>query len=300
MDVVRRNLDADPIARLLALRQHQQAGQRSPHKPLLVLLALAQFAATGSSALTWSVVEARLARLLTDFGPPSRTAPAQSAAYPFTRLRTDGVWTLDADVPMDRVGPLAAADVVGRLTPDVEMLLNDPRALHATARALVDGEFPPSIGVDVLTAVGLDPDEMYARPERDAGRRRDGGWPSRILTAWDRQCAFCGYDGQLGSGCVGIEAAHVRWFTYDGPDDLDNGLALCSLHHRLFDRGALGLGPDFRITVSTAFTARTPAGRQIYDLADRQLQPRPGTLLPAAKHLLWHRREVFKDHAVMS
>jgi hypothetical protein len=34
---------------------------------------------------------------------------------------------------------------------------------------------------------------------------------------------------------VGIEAAHVRWFAFDRPDALDNGLALCALDHKLFD-----------------------------------------------------------------
>src|SRR5947207_7132547 len=42
------------LARLAALRLHQRDGRRSPHKPLLVLLALGRLAATGSSALPWS------------------------------------------------------------------------------------------------------------------------------------------------------------------------------------------------------------------------------------------------------
>jgi putative restriction endonuclease len=94
------------LERMSALRQHQQDGRRSPHKPLLVLLALGRLAETGSSSLPWSVAEERLADLLEEFGPTSKTPRAQSAAYPFTRLRSDGVWTLDHDVPMDRVSPL--------------------------------------------------------------------------------------------------------------------------------------------------------------------------------------------------
>ena len=40
---------------------------------------------------------------------------------------------------------------------------------------------------------------------------------------------------------MGIEAAHIRWFNLCGPDVPDNGLALCALHYKLLDRGALGL-----------------------------------------------------------
>ena len=284
------------LGRLLALRQHQHGGKRSPHKPLLALLALGQLAATGSSQLSWSQVEQRLGRLIADYGPPSRTSLAQAAAYPFTHLRSDGVWTLSANVPMDRITPLAAHDVVGRLDPAIEARLADHDVLRAVARAVVEAEFPATMTGDVLVEVGLDPDEVMgpAGPAPHA-RRRDDAWPGLVLTAWDRQCAFCGFDGQLGYASVGIEAAHIRWFTHDGPDNLDNGLALCALHHKLLDRGALGLTHDYRIKVSGQFTARTPTGRLVYELADRPLQPRPTTPLPALDHLDWHDREVFKS-----
>jgi putative restriction endonuclease len=137
--------------------------------------------------------------------------------------------------------------------------------LYATTRALVEAEFPPSIAGDVFTAVGLDPDQIYGQAPASntqdlvaqPRRLRSGGWPAQILEAWDRQCAFCGYDGQLGSGPVGLKAAHVRWFDFDGPDALHNGLALCALHHKSFDRGALGL-PTTTGSVSRAACRRVP------------------------------------------
>jgi putative restriction endonuclease len=49
------------LARLAALRQHRRGEQRSPHKPLLVLLALGRLTATGSSELPWSEAEPALA-----------------------------------------------------------------------------------------------------------------------------------------------------------------------------------------------------------------------------------------------
>jgi putative restriction endonuclease len=83
-------------------------------------------------------------------------------------------------------------------------------------------------------------------------------------------------------------------FNLGGPDAFDNGLALCSLHHKLFDRGALGLDPEHRVVVSGLFTARTEVAKRIYELHGRELQPRRGTPLPAFKHTAWHVREVFK------
>jgi putative restriction endonuclease len=121
-----------------------------------------------------------------------------------------------------------------------------------------------------------------------------------VLEAWDRQCAFCGYDGQLAGASIGIDAAHVRWWAFDGPNTLDNGLALCALHHKLLDIGVLGLDADLRILVSSAFTARTAAGRAVYDLHHKSLSPRPGTPTPALMHIDWHKREVFKGHPITS
>ncbi|MFD1047643.1 HNH endonuclease, partial [Kibdelosporangium lantanae] len=166
-------------------------------------------------------------------------------------------------------------------------------------QVMIESEFPPSIAPDVLMAVGLDPDAILSAAGPTAPvRRRRGSWVTSVLTAWDRQCAFCGFDGQLGAATVGVEAAHIRWFTFDGPDDPDNGIALCSLHHKLFDRGVLGLGQDFKITVSSHFTSRTTTGRSVYDLHDRPLRPRPGTTLPAFAHVDWHTREVFQGPAL--
>src|SRR6478672_10825060 len=233
----------DALERLSSLRQHQHDGRRVPHKPLLVLLALGQLQHSGTSELPWSEVESKLADLIAEFGPPSRTGRRQSAAYPFTRLRSDGVWTLSRDVPMDNVGPLDSTPITGRLETTLEREVSDPGVLQSVAKSLVMSQFPATVAPDVLVAVGLDPDAILsgtAAPLTEDQRRRSSAWPGLILRAWDYQCAFCGYDGRLGSGVVGLEAAHVRWFNLGGPDDPDNGLALCSLHHKLFDRGALG------------------------------------------------------------
>jgi hypothetical protein len=52
---------------------------------------------------------------------------------------------------------------------------------------------------------------------------------------------MCGFDGALGHYPVAIEAAHVRWQSQQGPDEMANALALCALHHALFDLGVLGI-----------------------------------------------------------
>ena len=211
------------------------------------------------------------------------------------------MWTIDADIPNDLVGSLDAARPTGRLEAQLERQLRSAPVRNAVARALVEAHFPDTVAPDVLLASGLDPDSVLRAGlvggAQVVQRQRSRRWVAEILKAWDECCAFCGYDGRLGTTPVGVEAAHVRWFNLGGPDDLDNGMALCSLHHKLFDRGALGLSPELTLLVSPAFTARTEASKRVYDLHGRELQPRPGTKLPAEFHRVWHAEQVFRSAA---
>jgi len=146
---------SDVVERLTSLRQHQEAGRRSPHKPLLVLLVLGHLVNTGTSQMSWDEVDGRLGFLLQEFGPPRKGGPKPE--YPFTRLRSDMVWELSRDVPDDRVGPLNEEPITGRFVPEVESrLTKDPSAPYRVARGIVEQQFPMTIAPDVLIATGLD------------------------------------------------------------------------------------------------------------------------------------------------
>jgi putative restriction endonuclease len=108
---------------------------------------------------------------------------------------------------------------------------------------------------------------------------------------------MCGFDGRLGRNPVAIEAAHVRWHSQDGPDDLAKAVALCSLHHALFDCGVLGLSPGLQITVSPLYVATSQAGRAIDALAGQPLlHVRPGQPSVDVIYVNWHTIQVFKSH----
>lgn len=164
------------------------------------------------------------------------------------------------------------------------------------ARVLLDLHFPASLHQDLCDAVGLELGlaevDALAAPER---RQRDRRMRETVLTAYEYQCAFCGYDGMIGTRPVGLEAAHVRWCAFDGPDDVDNGLCLCSLHHKLFDKGVLGMGDGHRILVSQRFIGRSEAAREhVTALSGRSLMgPHPCTPPIAAAHRSWHTSQVF-------
>jgi hypothetical protein len=77
---------------------------------------------------------------------------------------------------------------------------------------------------------------------------------------------------------VAIEADHVGWGAAYGPDEVANALALCSLHHKLFDQGAIGMTPDHTVAVSSHFIERSPAADSLVQSLVEQpvLDPQAG------------------------
>ncbi len=81
-------------------------------------------------------------------------------------------------------------------------------------------------------------------------QERDPKFRANILRAYEYRCAVCGFDVRLGHQPFALEAAHIKWRQAGGPDLEVNGLAHCSLHHKLFDRGAFTLTNDLAVLVS--------------------------------------------------
>lgn len=73
---------------------------------------------------------------------------------------------------------------------------------------------------------------------------RDNSFKLRILTSYSNRCAFCGIQLKL------IDAAHIVPVQHDGTDETSNGIALCALHHRAFDRNLVTFNAEYQIIYS--------------------------------------------------
>jgi putative restriction endonuclease len=71
------------------IHQWSRAGERAPHKPLLVLFAIASTLNDESRLLAFNDVEGRLRDLIETFGPARQRVHPE---YPFWRLQSDGFW----------------------------------------------------------------------------------------------------------------------------------------------------------------------------------------------------------------
>ena len=74
---------------------------------------------------------------------------------------------------------------------------------------------------------------------------REINFRDRVLTAYGHRCAMCGVQLRL------LDAAHILPAAHpDSTDATNNGVALCALHHRAYDRAFVAFDPDYLVHVN--------------------------------------------------
>jgi putative restriction endonuclease len=280
------------LDRLTNVRRFAANGVRAPHKPLLILNALGRLKHEGCTQIRYADAERVLAPLLRIYGAPGTRA---RVADPFARLESDGVWRLhDADraTLFDRGGnarPAILAEhnpAAGFDAETLALLRGNPLLIDQVAYRLLLANFPYNLHEDLLEQVGLELTKAVRI-------RRNPMFRVTVLEAYLYACAASGFSLRLQDGLVGLDAAHIRWHALGGPDTPDNGLALCVLHHRLFDLGVLTVDRDLQVRVAAGVNGAS--ARALARLDRQRLDlPRDADLRPAPEHLDWHHRQVFR------
>ena len=302
------------LKRLAAVRIDRSHGGRAPHKPLMLLLALGRVGLGPKSRLIpYETADSRFKELWQEFGRPGKQPRAY---YPFGRLRNDDrLWEIpeESQLSTGRAADLLVSEVkrlgiTGGFRQDVHDLLGrHPELVSRAAHQILSEHFPPSIHQDILDAVQLaagPPSNGLDDPMPRRGRKvreytpRDHRFRRDVLEAYDERCAVCEYDIRFGDRLLGLEAAHIRWHSHDGGDVVPNGLALCSVHHKALDLGAMGMdakGGGFRILISGKVRGVSPAARRLVGLRGRAIRPPVSAKdAPDRRFVEWHREEVFR------
>ena len=314
--------------RFRALNTWHSNGKRAPHKPLLALWAIGRALRCESRMVSYSEVHQELAKLLDRFGPPRKSVHTE---YPFWRMRNDGVWEIDRPELVSttaRSGDAHKSSLVGQdihgglLEEDYLAFRKEPLLAWRIAESLIDAHFPDSYRDDILRATGIDAvlrrvlasQEAYTgqlgeeRGAYDLGfevsrrRKRRSAFRDAVLDAYRDRCAVCAFDVRMAGERMAVEAAHIQWHRDAGPPNVRNGLALCVLHHRLFDRGAFTLSTGDL----TIFVSKKAAGPGFDESLGRFQGKLPCVLpsddrdLPAPQYLRWHYDEVFRGRLQVS
>jgi putative restriction endonuclease len=246
--------------------------------------------------IPYAEIDRELVKLLTEFGPRRQSYHPE---YPFWRLQNDGLWEVspteglatrssNTDV---KKSELIEHNVHGGFLPEIyKTLSEDKHLVRAIVQDLLDANFPESIHQDILDEVGI---------EFEIGTRvvivRSPDFRERILRAYEYSCAVCGFDVRLGTVSVALEAAHIKWHQAGGPDEERNGLALCTLHHKLFDRGVFTLSNSMSVIVSEAANGTRGFHEWVVTYHGKGIRvPQRPAYYPDENWVAWHVREVFQ------
>lgn len=292
------------------LNVNKSGERRAPHKPLLLLVAISHLL-QGQKKLSFEEVEESLRPLLNSYAPPVKSR--HQPELPYWHLQNDNLWVVSESANLDRQsGGFPRIAELRRTTgqlPDkvASTLLADQGLLARVVRFLLEEHFEESLHEDILASVGLPVYDASTVAEDIAPygkqRRRDPNFRDKVLRAYEHRCAITGFRAALRGSYFGCEAAHVKWFAYDGPDSLENGIAMEPTLHKLFDAGAWSLTDDRRVLVSAEFTGSDEAVSRLRDLHGKPIRkPLPGSPQVSLEYIHWHRESnqggVFRQPAL--
>jgi putative restriction endonuclease len=269
---------------------------RSARSAQAVAHALGRLVNFDQRLIPYQAIDKDLRSLLVQFGPERKVDHPE---YPFWRLKNDGIWELTNTAKVrlrkgqsdGRRVDLLRYNVEGGFTPQVfEVLRRNPSLVSEIALEILSQNFPATVFGDILDSVGLE-----IQFEQALRRQRDPAFRERILVAYEFRCAVCGYDLRMKSQPVGLEAAHIKWHVNGGPDLEINGLALCSMHHKLFDLGVFTIFDDLSLRVSDRVNGTFGLREWLMCHHGRPVRKAQSERwLPSVQFLAWHREQVFR------
>jgi putative restriction endonuclease len=262
-------------------------------KPLLLLLLISRIEndRVEENRFQFDDIEKKLDLLIREHGGRP-THSGSKPEQPFYHLRSSPFWILRtqqeyAPGRTALISDLRRPDSFGAFQPKVFRLLRSSSEARArVVDSILNEWWPETLHGDIREDLGLDRLDSRRRAQRDRQFTID------VLENFRYSCAFCGFHAVLNRVATGIDAAHVHWHSLKGPDDVENGIALCKLHHWAFDKGILGIDDEERICIASVFSAQQDGGLPLESLVNRGFAVQPRKAI-AKRFLDWHRNNVY-------
>lgn len=129
----------------------------------------------------------------------------------------------------------------------------------------------------------------FGVPQVVLPRLGQGSFRVVVTDAYKRRCAF------TGSPVLHVlDAAHIKPFTQEGPNNVQNGILFRQDVHTLFDRGYITITPEYRVEVSRRIKEEFDNGREYYSAhGQRMALPSDTESRPARDFLSWHNQNVY-------
>jgi putative restriction endonuclease len=296
---------------------------RAPHKPLL-LLSIMDLIANNQINSNFFELNADLMDTFDLYWEKVIGRERESnILMPFYHMTSEGFWHLvpvpgmgQAIVSVGRIKSYRQFNQVAlgaKLNDDLFTLLLSPDSRNDLRRVLVEKYFTPDIRSEVVKAGQIttevfeysreltdrlkgrftlreapDIDETYLTESRSTAFRRV------VVDAYKHTCSFCRIRVLTPQGRTAVAAAHIVPWSHGHNDDPRNGMALCGLHHWVFDQGLATVGIDYCIKVSPVVILEENAAEAILKLDGQTMYlPADDILLPAKSALRWHMENIF-------
>lgn len=283
----------DLIDEINRIKVHKQKGiGASLKKPLLILLLISEIEKGNlkENKIHFGEVEDKLVKLIGQFG--GRVGKARPE-QPFHHLNSSIIWDIQVPYGVEfnnsktlNISVLRDPDTYGFFHNDVYKLLQLKKTRSKLMRTILANFWPETVQADITDYLGLSISYLT--------KRRDFKFTEAVLTNFRNKCAICGFSSLFKQMPFGIDAAHIKWHAYSGPDDVTNGLALCKLHHWAFDRGAITISDlSDKIIVSSKFVGIEEQSISQLERFNNSLVQPYKEYKPNKEFLQWHHENVF-------
>jgi len=115
--------------------------------------------------------------------------------------------------------------------------------------------------------------------------KRDYSFSIKVKQNYNNKCAICGIPNE---GAI-VDAAHVKPVKDGGPDIEENGIALCKIHHHLFDAGLITI-KNKKLIVSSTASLDLQKHPNISDFIKKEVDLKKTSEV----FLKWHNENIFK------
>lgn len=268
-------------------------------KPLLLLLIISKFEEGyfTHNKILYQDIESDLTELIINYG--LRPIRRDSKAYQPFQYMDSTLWTLNLPkgVQMSRskdfnLGVFRDTDTFATLEEGFFLLLKESRKARGVISSFILQKWwPETIQEELRILLNL-PLVTFIVEEKQRNRSRE--FSNNVLANFRYKCAFCGYSASFNKQPFGLDGAHIKWFSQNGPDTIENGLSLCKFHHWAFDRGVLSVAPKkLEIIVSSKFVGQDSKSIEIVEkLIGKQILPFKD-IEPSKIYLEWHNDYIF-------
>jgi putative restriction endonuclease len=300
---------------LLKFQKLRQGGTpygKAPHKPVLLLSVLHQIEQGRVTDNRLYLTPEWVSDFVTLFKTLVQTGNRPEFSLPFYHLTGEQFWHLQPKNDGVLRGYVKSINVwndiveYAYLDAPLFALLQQPAARQALKNALLDTYFPETKALyraaqphtdayihHLELGVLNEPHTFYGAPialQSDEEQFVRGSLFKRLIPRlYDQTCSISRMRTQSTHGYQLIDACHIKPISVSNDDTVANGFALSPTLHRAFDRGIIGVNPDYSVRISRYITEDEAIAYSLNKLKGVKLHlPIAKTHHPAIDNFIWH------------